>query len=461
MEQSITGSIRISDYDYPFSYQKETEKITVYIGTNAITVPEDTDVFIGQKNGMMTDGKILYKLCLPLSNDCMTLERDKPKYVSLANQTIPVEYFIENYQENSRYTEMRFRFPELNYFIPSLGRAKISDEEIIISRKEDTLCSFDFTYHGTNVTISFNAKMNVHSDVKITAETISEVALTFPATDNLEFLCGLYDVVRCFFSFICNRQNIGLRNAVLIGNYPAKSIDSNKVVDVDIHTKQKIFFSQKYLEPEEEQKQISKTPNIRLFIEKMPELFRLFSEDTAESVAIVNRFRIHHSIKYRHLIDLEQSLNITATFEYYVRALLPEMSSAPTLDFINDLSAFLDEYIEHNSGKKGRKAKNFRRSLSPQISLEDKVKKVYDGYSTWQPLKPILTKWFGDDISALANVANSWRNELAHEKREYQPGVNVVNAVRLIEHINYCIVFRQAGYSDMQIQSIISTILDR
>lgn len=32
MEQSITGSIRISEYDYPFSFEKETEKITVYIG---------------------------------------------------------------------------------------------------------------------------------------------------------------------------------------------------------------------------------------------------------------------------------------------------------------------------------------------------------------------------------------------------------------------------------------------
>ena len=238
-------------------------------------------------------------------------------------------------------------------------------------------------------------------------------------------------------------------------------MDNGKIVDVDIYTSQKVYFSQKYLEPEEDKKQVANTPNIRLFLEKIPELFRMFSEETDDSVATVNRNSIHHSIKYRNLIDLEQSLHITATFENYVRTLLPEMSSASTIAFISDLSTLLDEYIKGSSGKKKQKAEKFKKSLSPKIPLEEKVKKVYNGYSTWQPLRPLLTEWFGDDISALANVANSWRNELAHEKREYQPTVDVINAVRLIEHINYCIVFRHAGYSDEQIKLIITEILSR
>lgn len=460
-EQSITGSIHISDYDYPFSYQEEVEKITVYIGARAITVPEGLDIVIGQKYGMMTGGHILYKLSVPLSNDCMTFEDGKPKYVSLANQIRPVEYFIEDYQENSNYTEMRFQFPELDHFIPSFGRAKVSDPEIIISRHKETLSSFDFMYHGTNVTISFNTKMNCNANVKITVETISEIILVFPKTNDLEYLSGLYNVVRGFFSFLCNRQNIGLRDSVLIGTYPSKSIIEGKMVEHDGYTRQKIVFSQKYLEPEEDKKQIAKTPNIRLFLEKLPELFRLFSEETAETSALVNSNSIHHSIKYRNLIDLEQSLHITATFEYYVRTLLPEMSSASTLEFFDDLTALLEKYIEQSGGKKKQKAQKFKKSLRPQISLEDKVEKVYNGYSTWESLRPILTEWFNDDVSALANTANLWRNELAHEKREYQPNIDVVRAIRLIEHINYCIVFRHAGYSDEQIKSIIAEILIR
>ena len=198
-----------------------------------------------------------------------------------------------------------------------------------------------------------------------------------------------------------------------------------------------------------------------MFSEKLPELFRLFSEETIESIATVNGNSIHHSIKYRNLIDLEQSLHITATFEYYVRTLLPEMSSSSTLAFINDLGVLLAEYIANCSGKKKQKAQKFKKSLNPQLALESKIQKAYDGYSTWQPLKPILAEWFGDDISALASAANSWRNELAHEKREYQPDVDVVNAIRLVEHINYCIVLRQAGFNDEQIKAIISDILIR
>lgn len=461
MEHSITGSIRISDYDYPFSYEKETERITVYLGMRAISVSENMSIVIGQKYGVMNGGKILYKLSVPLLNDSMTFENGKPKYVSLANQIRSVEYFIEDYQNNSKYTEMRLQFPELNYFIPSTSRAAISNEQIVVSRIKETLYAFNFKYHDTDVNISFNTKMDGKSGVKTTVETISEISLTFPETDDLEYLIGLYEVVRCFFAFICNRKNIGLRNAVLIGKYPTKKSHNDTIVESVTSTKQRIVFSQKYLEDKEAEKQVAKTPNIGLFSDKISELFCLFSEETKESIATVNGNSIHHSIKYRNLIDLEQSLHITATFEYYVRTLLPEMSSSSTLAFINDLNMLLDEYIEKNSGKKKRKAQKYKRSLNPQIALEDKIQKVYDGYLTWEPLKHILKEWFGDDISCLASAANLWRNELAHEKREYQPSEDVVNAIRLVEHINYCIVLRYAGYNDEQIKVIISDILIR
>lgn len=107
MEQSIAGSIRISESDYPFSYEKETERITVYLGTKAITIPDDSEIVIGQKYGMMTGGKILYKLSVPLSNNCMTFENGKPKFVSVATQIRSVEYYIEDYQEGSKYTQMK------------------------------------------------------------------------------------------------------------------------------------------------------------------------------------------------------------------------------------------------------------------------------------------------------------------------------------------------------------------
>lgn len=461
MDQSITGSMIIAEHECPFSYTKETEKIIVYTGNKGISIPDGLDILVGQKFGMLSGGNVLYKLSVPLSNDTMTFVGNSPKRVSCSNQIRSVEYYIEDYCENSKYGEMRLQFPELNYFFASVDRATIMDKQVVFSREKKTLCSFDFRYHDTDVNISFVTKIDCHSRVKTTAETISEISLVFPETDDLEFVGGLYEVVRCFFSFVCNRRNIGLRSAVLVGAYPIKRIEDGKVVDASGFTAPTMFFSQKYLEPEEDKKVISKTPNWDLFSEKIPELFRLFSEDAVDSIAIVNGNGIHHSVKYRNLIDLELSLHITATFECYVRTLLPEMSSASTIAFIEDLQLLLDEYIEKTSGKKKQKAKGFKKGLSPQIALEDKLRKVYDGYPSWEPLKPVLCEWFGEDISGLASAANLWRNELAHEKREYQPGIEVVNAIRLVEHLNYCIVLRHAGYSDDQIKAIIKEILIR
>ena len=66
-----------------------------------------------------------------------------------------------------------------------------------------------------------------------------------------------------------------------------------------------------------------------------------------------------------------------------------------------------------------------------------------------------------DDIPVLAKEANDWRNELAHDKREYVPNINAIKAIRLLEHMNYAIVLRQAGYSDEEINYIIKEILVR
>ena len=159
MSQLTIGSVTIGEYSYPFQHEEETEKITVFLGARTVTVPENIDMIVGQKLGMLTGGNILYKLGIPLSNDCMAVEGAEVKYVSLANQMRSVEYFIEDYQANSSYTEMRLQFPELDYFIPSASIATVSNEEIIFSRIKNNLCSFEIKYCGTVVSVSFDIKM--------------------------------------------------------------------------------------------------------------------------------------------------------------------------------------------------------------------------------------------------------------------------------------------------------------
>jgi len=128
MSQLTIGNFTIGECVYPFQYEETTEKITIFLGAQTVAVPEDMDMIVGKKLGMLTGGNTLYKLSTQLSNDCMTFEGTEVKYVSLGNQIRSVEYFIKDYQDNSTYSEIRLQFPELDYFIPSASIATVSNE---------------------------------------------------------------------------------------------------------------------------------------------------------------------------------------------------------------------------------------------------------------------------------------------------------------------------------------------
>lgn len=452
MSTLLYGITAIGEFLYPYCFNSETEKITVYTGINSTKIPGETNSIIGQRLGMLAGGFTFYKLNAPISNDVP------------ADQVRFLDFLIEDYHENSKYTEMRFRFPELDYFMPSGMMAADEEKQFVFSKAIDTICNFEIQFCSSSISISFNIKSEMNKSFKSVAQTISELSIKFPETDNMDYILDLYSSVRAFFVFICNRQNIGLRSAALIGKYPRKTIRDNKVIDTVSFSKQELVLSQKYLEPLEEENIITKTPEIGLFSPRFKELFQMFFKEKAGDDVVVDGSSIHLSNKYKNLIDLNQSLHITATFEYYVRTLLPEISSQNTIDFYKDIENLIDEYIEKVTGPKKKRAKDLKKLLKPQLSLRDKIIKAYNGYSkngcpSWEPLKPILSEWFGENIEELAQVANSWRNELAHEKREYEPDKSVIAAIRLIEHINYCIVLRFAGYDDKQIKVILSEIL--
>lgn len=461
MENMANGLFRINQKDIPVFYDDTNEKLTVYFNAEGVTIPDDTKSIITRNLGLLTDGLVLYKLCVPLFNTCTINDGNTLKAIAQGTQTGSVDYYITNYKVNTKYTEIKMQFTELDSFLPSKGRARVDEKQIVFSRERNHIYHFDIDFRGIKVDVYFDEKINANSKYNVTAKTVSELTLKFPETEEIDFIIDLYNRTRNFFCFICNRQNIALRDAVLVGNYMGKDIDENKtIIDKEYRTEQKIFFNQRYLEPLEDLKASENVPNIRYFANKLKELFQLFFEINNEE-SLVNSSSIHHSFKYRNLIDLEHSLHITATFEYYIRSILPEMSSQTTIDFIEDMRVLLDTYISSASGAKKKKAKDFKKSLNPQISLESKIIKAYNGYTGWLPLSDILSEWFGQDVAELAKIANEWRNELAHEKRTYQPNINVIRAMRLVEHMNYSIVLRTAGYSDKEIKNILTEILAR
>jgi len=450
-----------TDRSVPFHF--ENGYLELFLGNSPFSFEDNTTTLIGQKRSMMTGGYILFHLSTPIQNFGVAHKRIdgeiKKIPISIGTRRMAVNFYIDKYEEKTIYTKLKFSFSELDYFIPSSGICNFDLEEkrLEFMGSPIVLKSFTFEYRGRIVSFSLVISSAYNLGKKSIAETESHLILEFDGTDDLEFLGALYFLIHNLFSFLCNRQNIGINSVNLRGkNFLKTKIGSEEdgvLVDKEIPISSTFFVLNKYKDAPEDLKIIKETIPFNILEPSFENLFSLFLENK------ISVKSIHSSIKARSLLDLKQSLHISAAFEYYQRTYLPEISSAETIQVIQEVRTLIEEYASTKTGEMKKKARSLLRSIRPTVSLEDKICKVYNGYKEWEGLSFILSEYYGDDVSKLAGIANEWRNELAHEKREYTPDIDVFSSVSLLEHLNYCIVLRNAGYSDENIKIIVDKIL--
>lgn len=380
------------------------------------------------------------------------------------NYSQDIDWVIKQYQPNSKFNRVQFDFQELQYFCPSTSIVKESGDDVIFTRNQRTIKEFDIEIQEVQCHVSFIVGCRgshglAHSHI----EAVSIIQIDFPETDNLLFLEAIYSTVDSVFSFLCNRKNTGCLSMKLYGNYETKTIDHGKMIDVIRPYGCSMFFFDKYREAPEKQNVISKAFYSSLMLPYIDKLFELVADDvtgklgTSASISISS---MHPSLKKRNLIDLHQSLHITGAFEFYVRRYLPEMVEEKTPHII--LKMLLLEFANKYSGKTKKLAKNLAANVVREPSLQEKIEMVYGGYKDWIGVKECLEEdWFSNDVSLLAKSANEWRNELAHEKRSYEPDIETIRAIRLVEHLNYIIMLRQLGCSDLEIKEFLRNVLVR
>lgn len=453
------GFVEIVEKLVPYRYIDG--KIIIYFGLNPITLPEGIDTLETRRIDCLTSKSTLFKLTMPLQNSGTLQENGEAIDIVAFNHKCDVEFSVEDYDDSAVYTEMRFDFPELDYFCPSSKMCNIEEGKAEVIRNPIYSLNDQIRYKGTDVKVTLMTFTLINYGVKAVAETKTNLVLTFPETNDFDYIFGLYNSVKAFFAFICNRQNIALHQAMLIGTYVGKRIKDGHAVEERKWLSSRFVPVEKYVEPDENSKIIAKTIKLEYYKPHFVNLFQMFfGKETGEN-ALLGSGEIHASVRYRNLIDLKQSLHITAAFEFYVRTLLPAMYSQSSIDVYNDISALLDTYINEHSGKKKDKAKGIKKRMSPDLALSEKMRKVLEGYNGWAPVKPVLLDWFESDYTPLTRAANDWRNELAHEKRSYEPDENTVKSIRLVEHLNYSIILRIAGYSDEEISAILENTLAR
>lgn len=377
-----------------------------------------------------------------------------------------IEFVVKDYKIGSRYTEAIFDFAELQFFCPSGSVVKDDAEgNITFSGETKKIKTFKIEVDSVECEISFvlGAKGKwgfAHSMM----EAITELHITFPETDNFEFINKLYVVVDCVFAFICNRRNTTCLSMKINGAYPSKTLDNSKVVDCIRHCNSEIFYFDKYREEPENEKNIANTWNVSLFFKHIDALFAMVADDISgklENGGGISIASVHPSIKRRNLIDLQQSIQISSAFEFYVRRYLPSMVEEKSHHIV--MKMILKEIEVKTTGKLKELARNIKKNVVREPALEDKMVKVYKGYDKWSSLTSCISEeWYkADEIKTLAREANQWRNELAHAKCSYEPSTSTVRAIRLLEHMNYTVVLRELGFDDSEIMCILEKTLKR
>lgn len=265
---------------------------------------------------------------------CSQLPIDMAEYSMYPqNYTWKIDFAIKGYEPDSKYTEAVFSFDELQYFCPSSSVLKDDEERnVIFSGKSNDVKAFDANIGDVQCNVRFvvgaKGKWGIaHSNM----EAITEIRISFPETDDLDFLRKVYSTVDLVFAFICNRRNTTCLSMRLNGKYPSKTIDKGKIVDCEKTCLNcEVFYYDKYREEPEEKKVVSKAWDVNLFFKHIDKLFEMVAGDlsgTDDEGGAISVSSVHPSIKRRNLIDLQQSLQITGAFEFYVRKYLPDMAS--------------------------------------------------------------------------------------------------------------------------------------
>ena len=210
------------DRNIPFHF--ENGYLELFLGGSCITFEENIRVVVGQKRGVMTGGIILFYLSRPLENAGglkTTDETGVPQRIPISVGVVreQVDFYIDGYVENSKFTEMKFSFPELDYFIPSFKMFNLAQDggSVEFLRNPEIITSFPFEFKGRTVNLLLRLSSDYKSGAKMHAETESQLVLEFNETDELDFFYELYCRIQFVFSFLCNRQNIALDGPPVLG----------------------------------------------------------------------------------------------------------------------------------------------------------------------------------------------------------------------------------------------------
>jgi len=431
--EAITGEIIEPKSLKGFDVTYTEGKLEIQAGMG-LEIDSSIEGVLIRRKGMMIGGYIWFHLAFPFEG----IKDANGKQIIFGNMIIPVDYYIEHCASNE-FSELHIAFPELNYFLPSHLLLKWDTDPMTVNKKPQKVSEFSFLFQRRKVDFLLQsvANFSLKPSAGANIETYNEIILKFSQTGNMKFIIGLLNIIYSLFSFLYNRTNIHIEETVLIGTDEPSSRHKLHYVNMRLPIK------------DDDEKSMRKAPNFNLLKNHFEKLFMLFVKSKVACGALPS------SEKDKSLYDLKRALSLTSIFELNRVELLPEIpvSEERKIAYANSKSS-IELLANKAQGKIKKIYKEIAKSLNnPFVSLEQSIIKVYEGYIGWGKLTNVFNADGG--ITPSAQTVAKFRNALVHGKEIPKPGKSFFNGFKTLEKINFCIVYRKAGYSDKTIKQIL------
>lgn len=452
----MNGFIEVPSLNRRFPYVFQDDTLTVYSADSlplntptAIDISSSNEFLIGTETG--TNSLVVFFV------DHLPFEGEGP--VLWSSTTSRVYYYIDGLNEERLFApdKLCVSFDELNYFFNiNFGMKRSFSEDgttIETIPYENTKKNFSFSCKDTIITGELGIIQVLRWNSTVPLELHNQLSFSFEATTNIDFLRTLYAVAKKLFCILCYRRNIQIDSVELYGTNEEGRRCSMGV----LHP---LYSNCTYAEDKKVQE---KTVKYYTLESHLPELIQAIADDQVYTEHIPETRRDGRTI------TVARTILITAAFEWTFKQ---TYGNPPLSAYRQEVKADILELLEtlpekkaYNSKKKGE-VKLYQGIVSRvDRNLSEKIQcALNDCNPILEPFIKLLYAINDMEVATYAQIADGLqyqRNAYAHGEIDRELRDDIILDVIILEWLNYCMLFKQVGYDEVDIFNAINQIFNR
>lgn len=431
----------ITEPKVAFSF--ENDQLTLYCGLDPVSLLGKDSII-----GTAINTPYKYYFRLP-SVDCQAM---------IGNVHIETLYYLEGFEDNQGYNQMTFSFPALDYFLANILFEK--SNQSFTAESKCCIWKYECNFKNRDLSLLFSTQRKSVDSTNYKYTWCGKLDVRCEQSFDSDFAYHVVQYVRGLFSFIYNRADIVIGKVSLSGtkvHFKSRVSELKTNNDVEKHSSPvhcTLRFTETFNNSRHDFLNFNTERHIgfSIFASKFDELIRIIFNDKVTFSELTQVQRL--------VYDLNHVLTINRAFEHYFK--------------------YLDDSFK-NEGIITTKCKIEKDYKVSDLTLANKLRYIYNpntliGKEQRKGVEIIRMsdiKWNGtntifdyyNDDSFREKLISSyveWRNAEAHAKEfdlsSKDPQI-LIESIRFVECMNYCVVLKIAGYSDEDIRSVIDRLL--